>query len=132
MNIIKNKTGRKNKINQTYTWPVTGFFTHKDLFALNPNNAKITMRVHVKSEIDCGKIKDIGVLHNGKGRPTNVLVIAPVTSNIITNAANAGVILHSEYLSQKVADIDNTQKEQEVSEKIISTVTKSHEVVAVN
>jgi hypothetical protein len=123
MNInIKNKTGRTNKTNQTYTWP-SGFFTHKELFALNPNGVEITMRVRVKSDMEAGKIKDIGVIHNGKGRPTNILVMAPVTPAIITKAVEAGVLLHSEYLSLKIADIENTAKEVQSVEANTSDVS---------
>lgn len=105
---IKNKTGRKNKTNLTITWPSSAFFNIKDMFKANPDFVHITMRVRVKSELENGKIKDIGVIHNGKGRPTNVYALAPVTPSTIAKAKEAMVILHSEYLSMKVADLKST------------------------
>jgi hypothetical protein len=117
---IKNKTGRKNKTNLTITWPSSAFFTIKDLFSINPNFVEITMRVRVKNEIEQGKVKEIGVRQNGKGRPENIYVLSPVTSTTIDKAKDAGINLHSEYLNTKLTDIksisqSNTQSNQTVS-----------------
>jgi hypothetical protein len=100
------KTGRTNKTNLSLTWPVMDFFNHQDLKNSNPDFVDITLRVRVKAEIESGKIKDIGVLHNGKGRPKNVYAMS-VNSGVIEKAKQAGVILHSQYLVEKVADITN-------------------------
>lgn len=103
---MKNKTGRKNKINRNTVLPINNFFTIKDVFAANPSDSvQITMRTHMKDFIGEGKVKDIGVIHNGKGRPTNVYSLVPVTDIVIDSAKKAGVILHSEYITTKVADI---------------------------
>ena len=100
------KTGRTNKTNLSLTWPVMDFFNHQDLKNSNPDFVDITLRVRVKAEIESGKIKDIGVLHNGKGRPKNVYAMS-VNSGVIEKAKQAGVILHSQYLVEKVTDITN-------------------------
>jgi hypothetical protein len=100
------KTGRTNKTNLSLTWPVMDFFNHQDLKNSNPDFVDITLRVRVKAEIESGKIKDIGVLHNGKGRPKNVYAMS-VNSSVIEKAKQAGVILHSQYLVEKVTDITN-------------------------
>jgi hypothetical protein len=100
------KTGRTNKTNLSLTWPVMDFFNHQDLKNSNPDFVDITLRVRVKAEIESGKIKDIGVLHNGKGRPKNVYAMS-ANSGVIEKAKQAGVILHSQYLVEKVADITN-------------------------
>lgn len=123
---IKNKTGRKNNTNQTITWPSAEYFTIKDLFTANSTFVKITMRVRVKSEIENGKIKDIGVIHNGKGRPTNVYALAPITATVIAKAKEAGIILHSEYLSMKVADINgNAQTSNAPTSTPVTTQVKT-------
>jgi hypothetical protein len=106
MNNKNSKTGRTNKTNLSLTWPVMDFFNHQDLKNSNPDFVDITLRVRVKAEIESGKIKDIGVLHNGKGRPKNVYAMS-ANSGVIEKAKQAGVILHSQYLVEKVADITN-------------------------
>ena len=101
-----NKTGRKNNTKQAITWPSAEFFTHNDLVTSNPSSymKDITLRTKYKKEVANGKLKEIGVMPNGKGRPHNVYSLNP-TKNVIENAKQAGIMLHSQYLVEKVADI---------------------------
>jgi hypothetical protein len=86
------KTDRKNKTNLTVTWP-SNVFTIKELNANNPDFVEITLRVRLKKALDSGEITDIGVLHNGKGRPTLVFVHGTPTKEHIEEAKSRQVIL---------------------------------------
>lgn len=86
------KTDRKNKTNLTVTWP-SNIFTIKELNAKNPDFVEITLRVRLKKALDSGEITDIGVLHNGKGRPTLVFVHGTPTKEHIEEAKSRQVIL---------------------------------------
>ncbi len=86
------KTDRKNKTNLTVTWP-SNVFTIKELNASNPEFVEITLRVRMKKAIESGEITEIGVLHNGKGRPTLVFVYGTPTKEHIEEAKNRQVIL---------------------------------------
>ena len=86
------KTDRKNKTNLTVTWP-SNIFTIKELNASNPEFVEITLRVRLKKALDSGEITDIGVLHNGKGRPTLVFVHGTPTKEHIEEAKSRQVIL---------------------------------------
>jgi predicted transcriptional regulator len=102
------------------------FFNHEDLKKSNPDFVDITLRVRVKAEIESGKLKDIGVLHNGKGRPKNVYSLA-VNNDIIEKMKQAGIILHSQYLTQKITDINSTanSKSQVEMEEQVAKVKAS-------
>jgi hypothetical protein len=86
------KTDRKNKTNLTVTWP-SNIFTIKELNAQNPDFVEITLRVRMKKAIDSSEITEIGVLHNGKGRPTLVFVHGTPTKEHIEEAKSRQVIL---------------------------------------
>ena len=86
------KTDRKNKTNLTVTWP-SNIFTIKELNVNNPEFVEITLRVRMKKAIESGEITDIGVLHNGKGRPTLVFVYGTPTKEHIEEAKSRQVIL---------------------------------------
>jgi len=86
------KTDRKNKTNLTVTWP-SNIFTIKELNAQNPEFVEITLRVRMKKAMETGEITDIGVLHNGKGRPTLVFVHGTPTKEHIEEAKSRKVIL---------------------------------------
>jgi hypothetical protein len=86
------KTDRKNKTNQTVTWP-TNIFTIKELNGVNPEFVEITLRTRLKKALESGKVKEMGVLHNGKGRPTIVFVYGVPTESHIDDAKTRGVIL---------------------------------------
>jgi hypothetical protein len=86
------KTDRKNKTNQTINWP-SNIFTIKELNAQNPDFVEITLRTRMKKSMDSGEITDIGVLHNGKGRPTLVFVYGTATNEHIEEAKSRQVIL---------------------------------------
>ena len=86
------KTDRKNKTNLTVTWP-SNIFTIKELNAQNPDFVEITLRVRMKKAIDSSEITEIGVLHNGKGRPTLVFVPGTPTKEHIEEAKSRQVIL---------------------------------------
>ena len=126
----KNKTGRKNNTGQLLTWPSVEFFTQKDLEKTNPTMVRITLRTKYKKQIG-SKIKEIGVLHNGKGRPTNVYAMIPVNASTIDKAKTAGVILHTEYLAKKVADITSNAPTVTTPAPTIPVVAPVTEEVAV-
>jgi len=86
------KTDRKNKTNLTVTWP-SNIFTIKELNVQNPDFVEITLRVRMKKSIDSSEITEIGVLHNGKGRPTLVFVHGTPTKEHIEEAKSRQVIL---------------------------------------
>lgn len=86
------KTDRKNKTNLTVTWP-SNIFTIKELNAQNPEFVEITLRVRMKKAMESGEITDIGVLHNGKGRPTLVFVHGTPTKEHLEEAKSRQVIL---------------------------------------
>ena len=100
------KTDRKNKTNLTVTWP-SNVFTIKELNAQNTDFVEITLRVRMKKAIDSGEITDIGVLHNGKGRPTLVFVYGTPTKEHIEEAKSRQVIL-KDVSSVNVIKITNT------------------------
>jgi hypothetical protein len=86
------KTDRKNKTNLTVTWP-SNVFTIKELNANNPEFVEITLRVRMKKAMESREITEIGVLHNGKGRPTLVFVYGTPTKEHIEEAKSRQVIL---------------------------------------
>lgn len=100
------KTDRKNKTNLTVTWP-SNIFTIKELNAQNTDFVEITLRVRMKKAMESGEITDIGVLHNGKGRPTLVFVYGTPTKEHIEEAKSRQVIL-KDISSVNVIKITNT------------------------
>ena len=100
------KTDRKNKTNLTVTWP-SNVFTIKELNAQNPDFVEITLRTRMKKSMDSGEITDIGVLHNGKGRPTLVFVYGTATNEHIEEAKSRQVIL-KDVSNVNVIKITNT------------------------
>jgi hypothetical protein len=100
------KTDRKNKTNLTVTWP-SNIFTIKELNAQNTDFVEITLRVCMKKAMESGEITDIGVLHNGKGRPTLVFVYGTPTKEHIEEAKSRQVIL-KDVSSINVIKITNT------------------------
>jgi hypothetical protein len=100
------KTDRKNKTNLTVTWP-SNIFTIKELNAQNTDFVEITLRVRMKKAMESGEITDIGVLHNGKGRPTLVFVYGTPTKEHIEEAKSRQVIL-KDVSSINVIKITNT------------------------
>ena len=95
------KTDRKNKTNQTVKYP-SCIFTIKELNDINPDIVTISLRDKVKKSINRGELNVIGVLPNGKGRPTLVHVVGPITKSIIEDAKNKGVHLNRELLVEMV------------------------------
>ena len=100
------KTDRKNKTNQTINWP-SNIFTIKELNVQNPDFVEITLRTRMKKSMDSGEITDIGVLHNGKGRPTLVFVYGTATNEHIEEAKSRQVIL-KDVSNVNVIKITNT------------------------
>ena len=98
------KTDRKNKTNLTITWP-SNIFTIKELNEANKEFVEITLRVRLKRAIESGEVNDIGVIHNGKGRPTIVFVHGNPTAAHIEEAKSREVIL-KDGLTVNVMKID--------------------------
>jgi hypothetical protein len=88
-----NKTDRKNKTNLVVTWPEHGkLFTIKDLLAANPEFVEITLRVRVDKAIKKERtVAVIGYKNTGKGRPTMMLAMAPITQEFLDAAYATGI-----------------------------------------
>jgi hypothetical protein len=88
-----NKTDRKNKTNLNVNWPEHGkMFTIKELMASNPEFIEITLRVRVDKAIKKdGTVAIIGYKNTGKGRPTMILAMAPVTQQMLDDAYATGI-----------------------------------------
>ena len=85
------KQQRKNKTNQSVTWPTTTYFTIAELAKLNPkmltvSGSDITLRVRLTKAIEGGKIAELGSLPGGKGRPVKVFALTPITQLAIDKA----------------------------------------------
>lgn len=117
------KTDRKNKTNQAVTYP-SCIFTIKELNELNPDIVTISLRDKVKKAIKRGELNVIGVLPNGKGRPTLVHVFGSITKAVIDEAKNKGVHLNRELLVEMV-NINSTPKESVVVVTVDTTKTNS-------
>lgn len=103
----KNKTGRKNNLNQTLILPSTNYFSTEQLFDANPKMLNITARTKFKlNYLSTGKVKELGYIQNPMGRPTKVYAMTPISNEIIDSAKNDGIILKSEYIVEKVTDIN--------------------------
>ena len=98
------KTDRKNKTNLTITWP-TSIFTIKELNEKNSEFVEITLRVRLKKAIETGEVSELGVIHNGKGRPTIVFVHGLPTQSHI-NEAKAKEVILKEGISINVLSVD--------------------------
>ena len=109
------KTDRKNKTNLTVTWP-SNVYTIKELNAQNTDFVEITLRVRMKKAIDSGEITDIGVLHNGKGRPTLVFVYGTPTKEHIEEAKSRQVIL-KDVSSVNVVKITNASTSVDIFDR---------------
>lgn len=89
-----NKTDRKNKTNLTVNWPAQGtYFTVKELWQQhNPDFIEITLRVRVDKAIKKDKtVAIIGYKNVGKGRPTMILAMNPVTQDLLDKAYKDGI-----------------------------------------
>jgi hypothetical protein len=117
------KTDRKNKTNQTVTYP-SCIFTIKELNELNPDIVTISLRDKVKKAIKRGELNVIGVLPNGKGRPTLVHVFGSITKFVIDEAKSKGVHLNRELLVEMV-NINSSAKESVVVVDVDTTKTNS-------
>lgn len=112
------KTDRKNKTNLKVTWP-SKIFTIKELNALNSEFVEITLRVRLKKAIESGEVKELGVLHNGKGRPTIVFVHGTPTESHIEEAKSREVVL-KDGLSVNVIKVDSSKREEDLT--VIATM----------
>lgn len=110
------KTDRKNKTNLTINWP-TNTFTIKELNEANPEFVEITLRVRLKKAIETGEVNEMGVLHNGKGRPTIVFVHGTPTQDHIDEAKSREVIL-KDNVTINVLTVDATKPS--VNDKVIA------------
>lgn len=88
-----NKTDRKNRTNLVVTWPTNGgYFEIKELKVCNPEFKDITLRVRLDKAIKKDKIVTvIGSRNSGKGRPTMVMAMAPVTQELLEKAYKDGI-----------------------------------------
>lgn len=90
-----NKTDRKNKTNLVVKWPEHGkLFTIKDdlWLGLNPDFVEITLRVRLDKAIKKDKtVSIIGYKNVGKGRPTMILSMNPITQELLDKAYAEGI-----------------------------------------
>jgi hypothetical protein len=121
------KTDRKNKTNLTVKWP-KNIFTIKELNAANPEFVEITLRVRLKKAIESGEVNEMGVLHNGKGRPTIVFVHGNPSSNHIEEAKSREVLL-KEGLTVNVIKIDVNNQASENTIVTVDVDTEKTETV---
>lgn len=123
------KTDRKNKTNLSVTWP-TNIFTIKELNVANPDFVEITLRVRLKKSVDTGEVNEVGVLHNGKGRPTIVFAYGPITEQHITEAKNREVLLKDD-LRMKVTTVSSETPDTNVEVETTAEVTTNVETETV-
>ena len=124
------KTDRINKTKLSVAWPKS-LFTIKELHAENPNFVEITLRVRLKKAIDSGEVCELGTMHNGKGRPTNILVYGPVTQNHIDLAKIRDITLKSEKMLT-VANISNKSLDSVINKDKTELVEQSMQTVNIN
>ena len=122
------KTDRKNKTGLTVTWP-NGLFTHEDCHALNSDFIGITLRVRIKKAITAGSVNEIGVLQNGKGRPSKVMVNGPITQELVVEAKSRGIILKPS-LTVNVMNIQPVATPVQAADAIASEMDASTTVEA--
>lgn len=120
---MENKTQRKNKVNQTITWPsATQYFTVNDLFALNPDIPKITLRVRLDKLMAAGQmVKVIGQKNGGKGRPSKIHAMLPVSQEVLDKAK-----------ADNVVDIDREQTPRPTSIPVDTAVNTEVSTIATN
>jgi hypothetical protein len=125
-NTIK-KTDRKNKTNQIVNWPgKDSYFTIKSLISINPDFKEITLRVRLKTEIEEGRIVELGTIHGGHGRPQLALAISPVTQEAIESAKKSDILLKDCYNTVNVMEITNKSKSDKTTttDNIVDLKTK--------
>jgi hypothetical protein len=96
---MSKKTDRKNKTNLVVQWPTAPYFTIiDDLFPLQPEVKKITLRVRLAKEIEAGRIAEIGTKTGAQGRPKKVYAFTPVpqTTLDLARANRITLVEHSQ------------------------------------
>jgi hypothetical protein len=115
------KTNRKNKTNLIVNWP-KGWFTVDSLLADNSDFVKITLRVRVGNALKEKALTTLGTLKGSKGRPKLVFSTAPVSSETIDSAKEAGVLI-DESVVNVVSIMDIKASDTNVSDTNISVDT---------
>ena len=119
---MSNKPNRKNRTDLVVNWPTNGkHFTVNDLFDLNPEFIRITLRVRLQKAITETKtVAVIGTLAGNKGRPKQVYVMTPVSREIIEEAR----------LNEKITIVPDGElvKVLEITPTITDTPTPVNEV----
>lgn len=110
---------RKNKTNQTVTWPTTPYFTIADLHKLNPKFVNITLRVRLSNAITDGKIAEIGSVPGGKGRPQKVFSQTPVTQALLNKAKAENINLVDN--ADKLVNVINVASPSPVTTPVVPT-----------
>lgn len=120
------KTDRKNKTGLVINWP-TNVFTIKDLNDYNNEFVTITLRVRLKSHIENGEVNVLGIIPNGKGRPTNVYVYGNITNAHVDEAKNRGVLLNQGLTVSMETSIDTIIDTNEVDVDVNEKMNESVE-----
>jgi len=102
---MSKKTERKNKTNLVVNWPVTPFFTLDDVFALQPDAKRITLRVRLSKEIEKGKAVEIGCRTGAQGRPKKVFAFSPVPQITLDLAESQKITLVDKARLQKFVNL---------------------------
>lgn len=98
--IMNKKTERKNKTNQTVSWPTCDeYFTIDSLVKSNQHmltasGSDITLRVRLSDAITKKfTVAAIGTLNGGKGRPKLAFAMTPVTKTALDKAKADRIML---------------------------------------
>jgi hypothetical protein len=102
---MSKKTERKNKTNLIVNWPTTPLFTLEDVFALQPEAKKITLRVRLTKRIERQEVIEIGCKTGGQGRPPKVFAFTPVSGTTWELAKSQKISLVEENRRQPAATL---------------------------
>lgn len=99
---MSKKTERKNKINLVVKWPTSPFFTLEDVFSLQPDAKRITLRVRFGKELTAERAVEIGSKTGEQGRPRKVYAFTPVPESTLKLAQSQRIALVDQNRLQKL------------------------------
>lgn len=121
---MKTSTTRKNKTNQSVTWPSTSYFTIKELLKLNSKFIAITLRVRLTNAIIAGEVVEIGLIPGGHGRPQKVFAFLPVTQNTLNKAESKNIVLCEN--AKKLVNVINVSSSDKTTPAVVTTPVNDH------
>ena len=130
--LMNKKTERKNKTNQTVSWPSRDeYFTIDTLIKSNPHmltssGSDITLRVRLTDAItNKFTVASIGTLNGGKGRPKLAFAMTPVTKTALDKAISDGIILMDDSKLVTVMEVKPSTQTKPVEVVPVKTHTVS-------